>query len=86
MKRAVIAGVVVAILGGLALWAWMPAPHDGVVLAKTARATTVSTAASAGQGGAWSLLAKATRQTDAAEGLWKPRRNDWPWRPMRWAR
>ncbi|WP_416761939.1 hypothetical protein ACNI65_06645 [Roseateles sp. So40a] len=68
MKRAVIAGVVVAILGGLALWAWMPAPHDGVVLAKTARATTVSTAASARQGGAWSLLAKATRQTDAAEG------------------
>lgn len=68
MKRAVIAGVVVAILGGLALWAWMPALHDGVVLAKTARATTVSTAASAGQGGAWAQLAEATRQADAGAG------------------
>lgn len=67
MRRGLIAGALIVILGGLALWQWSATPHEGVVLAKTGSATPVSTAASAGQGGPWALLAEATRQADAAE-------------------
>ena len=67
MRRGVIAGVGVAILGGIGLWTWMSPPHDAVVLAQTRRTEAASPAASVAQGGAWALLAEATRQADAAE-------------------
>ena len=67
MRRGVIAGALMSVLGAATLWWWSATPHDAVVLAQTRRAEAASPAASAAQGGAWALLAEATQQADAAE-------------------
>lgn len=67
MKRGLIAGAVMSALGAAALWLWSAAPHEAVVLAQTRPVAPSSSAASAGQGGPWALLAEATRQADASD-------------------
>jgi len=65
MRRGLIVGGALAVLCAAVLWWWSAQPHEAVVLAQTERGTPAPSAVAASQGGAWALLAEATRQADA---------------------